>query len=74
MKAICINNVIGNKTYNLTIGKIYEVQLVKNSFIPDNNPLCWKCINDFMVMTIMPIDTFSEIDRYRNQRIDQLLK
>jgi hypothetical protein len=72
MKAVCINNI--NKTYTFTIGKIYEVQLIKNSFIHDNTPFCWKCRDDSGRVVIMPIGYFSEIEEYRNQRIDQLLK
>jgi hypothetical protein len=90
MKAVCVNNTIGEKTYDLTIGKIYEVQLIKNSFIgsggrvltktKDSDPFYWECIiyektsSNRRYKIIMPFNTFISEKEYRNQRIEQLLK
>jgi hypothetical protein len=87
MKAICVKNSIekshhskfeylndgGMNKYDLTIGKVYEIDLLPE-LAPNILPKKCIVIDDFRKNIHAPYELFKPIEEYRNEQIEQILK
>ncbi len=85
MKAICVKNSrnVTSATsfkmetrpdrYDLTIGKVYEIDLLPE-LAPNILPKKCIVIDDFRKNIHAPYELFKPIEEYRNEQIEQILK
>lgn len=87
MKAICICNSkpkshhskfeylnnSGMDKYDLTIGKVYDIQEL-HEFAPRLLPKKCIVIDDFRKNVHVPFDFFKPIEEFRNEQIEKILK